>query len=209
MPKIVEISSYFPSKTNFKKSVSNVKCNAHQVLVDYLTQFAYKHSLDGLYKTYLFLTSDEKAAAYISFSITTIDGNDAKSYLDVPLGLNYPIPALKITRLLTSDEFTRLGIATELLIFAKVLGFILSCQTGCKAIVVDAKNEAVEFYRNNGYDILDNEDDSPDTLFMIQKVETIKEHIENRSDMIDDFFEFCDDYSLDFFKASLKRLKKQ
>lgn len=208
MPKIVEISSYFSSKTNFKKSVSNVKCNSHQVLVDYLTQFAYKHSLDGLYKTYLFLTSDEKAAAYISFSITTIDGNDAKSYLDVPLGLNYPIPALKITRLLTSDEFTKLGIATELLTFAEVLGFILSCQTGCKAIVVDAKNEAVEFYKNNGYDILDSEDDSPDTLFMIQKVETIKEYIENKSNMIDEFIDFCDDYSLDFFKASLMGLKK-
>lgn len=209
MLKIVEISSYFPSKTNFKKSVSNVNCNPHKVLVDYLTQFAYKHSLDGLYKTYLFLTSDEKAAAYISFSITTIDGNDAKSYLDVPLGLNYPIPALKITRLLTSDEFTKLGIATELLTFAEVLGFILSCQTGCKAIVVDAKNEAVDFYKNNGYDILDSEDDSPDTLFMIRKVETLKEYIENKSNMIDEFIDFCDDYSLCFFKASLEGLKKQ
>lgn len=209
MLKIVEISSYFPSKTNFKKSVSNVKCNPHQVLVDYLIQFAYKHSLDGLYKTYLFLTSDERAAAYISFSITTIDGNDAKSYLDVPLGLNYPIPALKITRLLTSDEFKKLGIATELLTFAEVLGFILSCQTGCKAIVVDAKNEAVDFYKNNGYDILDSEDDSPDTLFMIRKVETLKEYIENKSNMIDEFIDFCDDYSLYFFKASLEGLKKQ
>lgn len=207
MPKIVEISSYFPSKTNFKKSVSNLKCENHQILVDYLTQFAYKHSIDGLYKTYLFLTSDEKAAAYLSFSITTIDGNDAKSYLDVPLGLNYPIPALKITRLLTSDEFTKLGIATELLTFAEILGFILSCQTGCKAIVVDAKNEAVEFYKNSGYDILDTKDDSIDTLFMIRKIDTIKEYIDNKSNILDEFIEFCDDYSLDFFKSSLVNLK--
>lgn len=209
MSKIVEISSYFPSKTNFKKSVSNLKCDNHQILVDYLTQFAYKHSLDGLYKTYLFLTSDEIAAAYISFSIATIDGNDAKSYLDVPLGLNYPIPALKITRLLTSDEYQKKGIAARFLFFADVLGFILSCQTGCKAIVVDAKNEAVDFYKNNGYDILDSEDDSPDTLLMIRKIKTIKEYIENKSDMIDEFIEFCNDYSLDFFKASLEELKKQ
>lgn len=207
MPKIIEISSHFPSKSNFKKSVLNVKCHNHQILVDYLTQFAYKHSLDGLYKTYLFLTSDEKAAAYISFSITTIDGNDAKSYLDVPLGLNYPIPALKITRLLTSDEFTKLGIATELLRVSSILGFILSCQTGCKAIVVDAKNEAADFYKNNGFDILSMEDDSPDTLLMIKKIQTIKEYIENKSDTIDEFIEFCSDYSLNFFKASLESLK--
>ena len=117
MSKIVEVSSNFPSKNNFKKSVSNVQCNSYKILVDYLTQYAYKHSLDGLYKTYVFLTAKETVASYISFSITTIEGNDAKSYLDVPMGLNYPIPALKITRLLTSDEYIKLGIATRLLFF--------------------------------------------------------------------------------------------
>ena len=105
----------------------------------------------------------------IFFSITTIDRNDVKSYLDVPLGLNYPIPALKITRLLTSDEFTKLGIAIELLTFAEILGFILSCQTGCKAIVVDPKNDSI------------------DTLFMIRKIYTIKEYIDNKSNILDEF----------------------
>ena len=54
MASIVEISSYFPSKNGFKNSVSNVKCDEHQILVDYSKQFSYKHSLDGLYKTYFF-----------------------------------------------------------------------------------------------------------------------------------------------------------
>ena len=208
MSKIVEISSYFPSKTNFKKSVSDVKCDNHQILVDYLTQFAFKHSLDGLYKTYLFLTNDEKAAAYISYSIATIEGNDAKNYLEVPHGLNYPIPALKITRLLTSDEYQGKGIATRFLFFADIVGFILSCQIGCKAIVVDAKNDAVEFYRSNGYDILSSEDDSVDTLFMIKRIEAIREYGKDLDVVIEQFMDFCNDYSLNLFSASLKSLSK-
>lgn len=144
-------------------------------MVDYLTQFSYKHSIDGLYKTYLFLTSDGKAAAYISFSIATIDGNDAKNYLEVPLGLNYPIPALKITRLLTSDEYIKLGIATELLELSVILSFVLSNQIGCKAIVVDAKSEAVSFYKDNGYVILNNEDGNVDTSFL-KEIKALTKH---------------------------------
>lgn len=204
MSKIVEITSYFSSKTKFKKSVSNVQCEKHQVLVDYLTQFAYNHSINGLYKTYLFITNDDKSTAYISFSLTTIEGNDAKKYLDLPMGLSYPIPALKITRLLTSDQYTNLGIASELLRFARIIGFILSVQIGCKAIVVDAKNDAVDFYKNNGYKILNREYDCTDTLFMIRKIETIKEYNEFLETVMQQFIEFCDDYSLDIFKIILK-----
>ncbi|UCN01359.1 GNAT family N-acetyltransferase [Sulfurimonas sp. SWIR-19] len=209
MSKIVEISSYFPSKNSFKNSVSDVKCDEHKILVDYLKQFAYKHSLDGLYKTYLFLTSDDKSAAYISFSLTTIEGNDAKNYFDVPLGLNYPIPALKITRLLTSDQYTRKGIATRLLFFTDLLGFILSSQIGCKAIVVDAKDDAVDFYRFNGYDILNQEDDSIDTLFMIKKIETTHEYNKNLNIILEEFMEFCNDYSLNIYSSFIKSLQKK
>ena len=208
MSQIVEISSRFPSKNNFKKSAADVQCEAHQVLVDYLTQYAYKHSLDGLYKTYVFLTSKENIASYISFSITTIEGNDAKSYLDVPIGLNYPIPALKITRLLTSDEYINLGIATRLLFFADILGFILSNQIGCKAIVVDAKNEAIDFYKLNGYDILNTEDDSIETLLMIKKVDTLKEYAGDLDIILKQFIDFCEDYSLELFNSSLKSIKQ-
>ena len=190
MSRIVEISSYFPSKNSFKNSVSGVKCDVHEILVDYLKQFAYKHSLDGLYKTYLFVTKDDKSVAYISFSLTTIEGSDAKNYLNVPIGLNYPIPALKITRLLTSDQYTKKGIATRLLFFADILGFVLSSQVGCKAIVVDSKDDAIDFYRLNGYNVLNQEDDSTDTFFMIKKIETIHEYGENLNIILEEFLAF-------------------
>jgi len=205
--KIVEISSYFPSKSNFKKSATTVICQEHQILVDYLTQYAYKHSNEGLYKTYTFLTSKEAIAAYISFSITNIEGSDAKSYLDVPIGLNYPIPALKITRLLTSDEYTNLGIATRLLFLADILAFLLSNQIGCKAIVVDAKKDAVSFYERNGFDMLNNEDDTTETLLMIKKVDTLKEYGEELSTVLNQFIDFCDDYKLRLFKPFLEAMK--
>jgi len=206
--KIVEISSCFPSKSNFKKSATNVVCQEHQILVDYLTQYAYKHSNEGLYKTYTFLTSKEAIAAYISFSITNIEGSDAKSYLDVPIGLNYPIPALKITKLLTSDKYTHLGIATRLLFLADILGFLLSNQIGCKAIVVDAKKEAVSFYERNGFNILNSEDDTTDTLLMIKKVDTLKEYGEELSITLYQFISFCDDYELRLFKPFLEAMKQ-
>jgi len=206
--KIVEISSYFPSKSNFKKSATSVVCQEHQVLVDYLTQYAYKHSNEGLYKTYTFLTSKEAIAAYISFSITNIEGSDAKSYLDVPIGLNYPIPALKITRLLTSDEYTNLGIATRLLFLADILAFLLSNQIGCKAIVVDAKKDAVSFYERNGFDILNSEADTTETLLMIKKVDTLKEYGEDLHTILDQFINFCNDYELRLFKPFLETIKQ-
>jgi hypothetical protein len=140
--------------------------------------------------------------------LTTIEGHHAKNYLDLPLGLNYPIPALKITRLLTSDQYTNLGIGSELLRFARIVGFVLSVQIGCKAIVVDAKNDAVDFYKSNGYEILNREDDSRDTLFMIRKIETLHEYNEYLETILEQFIEFCDDYSLDIFGTTLKRLQE-
>lgn len=206
MSKIVEISSYFSSKSSFKKSVACINSTRHQILVDYLTQFAYKHSQNGLYKTYLFLTSKDIAAAYISFSIATINRSDAKTYLNVPLGLNYPIPALKITRLLTSDEHIKKGLGTELLKLSSLLGLIISSQTGCKALVVDSKEDAVGFYFNNGYEFLANEDDMPDTQLMIKKIPTIQECKEADPEILNEFIEFCNNYSLHFLKASLENI---
>lgn len=205
MAKIVEVSSYF-NNSSFKKAIKNISCNAHQPLIDYLSRFAFKHSKDSLYKTYLFLTSDNNVAGYISFSIATIEGNDAKEHLNISRSINYPISSLKITRLLVSDDFVKMGIGSQLLMFAYIVGFILSIQTGCKAIVVDAKNDAIEFYKNNGFHKLSDIDNSQ-TLFMVKKIRTLNDYLSVYPEIIDEFIEFCEDYQLDIFASSLKTIK--
>ncbi|UCN01356.1 hypothetical protein LCX93_05405 [Sulfurimonas sp. SWIR-19] len=62
---------------------------------------------------------------------------------------------------------------------------------------------------DDGYDILNQEDDSIDTLFMIKKIETTHEYNENLNIILEEFMEFCNDYSLNIYSSFIKSLQKK
>jgi len=173
MPSFVEISSLTHS---FIRKINEItSCNKHPKLLESLTKYAYRHSRDGLFKTYL-LKWNEKYIGYISFSIATIESNDSsfgkiKNLVNIQKGLQYSISAIKITRLCVFDKYQNKGIGKILMRFAEVLSIVLQAKSGCKVQIVDAKKNAVGFYENLGFEKVSVEDDT-DTILMIKKVVT-------------------------------------
>lgn len=199
--KIVQIDTHY-NRSEFKRITANVQCAKHQELVDYIKQYAYKHSKENFYKTYALISKHDSLMAYISFSLATINKSDlmqmkptASSYPP------YPVPALKITRLLVSDDYKKQGLGTQLLKLADILAFITAYQVGCKLILVDAKKDAKDFYENKGNFIskLDDEQDST-TILMYKMVE------KDQDTNIERYVNYCEDYSLQSLKAYLNAI---
>ena len=174
--KITQISNY--TKGEFKKLIKNINISI-EPLKTYLNTMAYKHTADGCFITYLLedIQETNKIIGYISFSNTVIESDcqEAKEILNVSSNMRYPIPTLKITRLAISDEYQGQNFGKILIVFAEIRAFIQQESTGCKAIVVDSKNSAIEFYEKTNFISIENYSDDNETTFMIKKISTIKE----------------------------------
>ena len=72
-------------------------------------------------------------------------------------------PSVKIGRLAISKELQGQGIGTHLLRFIKMY-FIADNKTGCRFITLDAYRGATEFYKRNGFNFLQKEDNNPTQL---------------------------------------------
>ncbi len=171
--KITQISNY--TKGKFKQLIKNINISISP-LKEYLTSMAYKHTVEGCFITYL-LENDNEVLGYISFSNTVIDSDceEAKELLNVSKGMRYPIPTLKITRLAIVDDFQGQKLGKLLIAFAEIKAFIQQESTGCKALVVDSKNGAIDFYKNANFIAIENYSDDDSIIFMIKKISTIKE----------------------------------
>ena len=67
----------------------------------------------------------------------------------------YPLPVLRIARLAVALGARDLGIGRQLLRFALALARKMSQELGCIGVLVDAKPEAVAFYRRYGFEALE------------------------------------------------------
>ncbi|MBW1736267.1 MAG: GNAT family N-acetyltransferase [Deltaproteobacteria bacterium] len=63
----------------------------------------------------------------------------------------YPLPALRVARLAVSQDAQGRGIGKRLLRAAFSIAQEMSDQTGCIGVVVDAKENAVAFYKQYGF----------------------------------------------------------
>lgn len=107
--KIVQITCY--GRSTFERIAKSIECQKHRELIDYIRQYAYRHSKKNLYKTYGLVDTNEDLMAYISFSLSSIDNDKKlKGETDIPSSITYPISALEITRLLVSDKFKKQGL---------------------------------------------------------------------------------------------------
>jgi hypothetical protein len=123
VPSFIEISSL--SRSQVQKLAKKISCKEHPPLLEYIKQYAHKHSKDGLYRTYL-LDINGKYCAYISISLATVQNRDdsftnIKDIANLQQNLSYAVPALKITRLCVFDEMQGQGIGSIMMIFADIL----------------------------------------------------------------------------------------
>ena len=64
----------------------------------------------------------------------------------------YPLPALRLARLAVAESAQGQGIGNQLLKTVFAIAHEMADRTGCVAVVVDAKPEAVEFYERLGFE---------------------------------------------------------
>ncbi|MDX9899984.1 MAG: GNAT family N-acetyltransferase [Aliarcobacter sp.] len=208
--KITQISNY--TKGEFKQLIKDINISI-EPLKSYLSSMAYKHTIDGCFITYLLEEIKENntiVLGYISFSNTVIESDceEAKELLNVSKSMKYPIPTLKITRLAISDDFQRKNLGKILIAFAEIKAFIQQESTGCKAIVVDSKNIAIDFYRNANFIEIENYSDDNSIVFMVKKISTIKELKKDElfAETIHYYNEICELCNLDTEKNFLATL---
>ncbi|MHB8528528.1 MAG: GNAT family N-acetyltransferase [Caulobacteraceae bacterium] len=63
----------------------------------------------------------------------------------------YPLPVLRLARLAVDERARGKGVAQALLRAVFALAHAVAAELGCIGVVVDAKAEAVEFYRRLGF----------------------------------------------------------
>lgn len=68
---------------------------------------------------------------------------------------HYPIPVLRLARLAVDESAQGRGLGSQLLRFVLQLALGMDEKFGCAGVVVDAKPEAVDFYRGFGFIMLD------------------------------------------------------
>jgi GNAT superfamily N-acetyltransferase len=67
----------------------------------------------------------------------------------------YPLPILRLARLAVDQSFQGQGLGRQLLRFVLNLAVEMAGNPGCVGVVVDAKPEAVSFYRQFGFIVLE------------------------------------------------------
>lgn len=189
MPSIISLNDI--SRSKFDRLKKNFSCENRE-LEKHIKQYAFNHQKEGLFQTYFYVDDNENFLGYISVSIATIERSTIEDELDISSSIKYSIPAVKITRLCVFDNFCNKGIGSILMTFANILAVVQQKKIGCRALIVDSKFEAIEFYKKFGFIEIDKEENS-DTMFMvfdIAKPSEVKE-------LIGEMIAFCEIFKQD------------
>ncbi len=132
-----------------------------------LNEFFIKDSIQGCEQLVSVTYAVEREGELLAFFCVSNDAiraedtskNKYKKILSgMPSRKKYPsMPAVKIGRLATISKMQGNGIGTKILDLIK-MWFSHGNKTGCRFIIVDAKNkpEILKFYNKNGFEFLDN-----------------------------------------------------
>jgi len=189
MPSIISLNDI--SRSKFDRLKKNFSCENTE-LEKHIKQYAFNHQKEGLFQTYFYVDDNENFLGYISVSIATIERTTIEDEINISSSIKYSIPAVKITRLCVFDNFCNKGIGSILMTFANILAVVQQKKIGCRALIVDSKFEAIEFYKRFGFIEIDKEENS-DTMFMvfdIAKPSEVKE-------IVNEMILFCEIFKQD------------
>jgi ribosomal protein S18 acetylase RimI-like enzyme len=189
MPSIISLSDI--SRSKFDRVKKDFSCQNDE-LEKHIKQYAFNHQKEGLFQTYFYADDNENFLGYVSVAVTTIERIKIEDELNISSSIKYSIPAIKITRLCVFDEFCNRGVGTLLLTFVNILAIIQQKKIGCRALIVDSKPDAIEFYRRFNF-IEINKEENSETMFMVCDIAKPSE-VRN---IIDDMIEFCSVFKQD------------
>ena len=154
-------SGYFIRKLEVTDAVQSFKAG-HETflpLKTFLKKQAKQFQQSNLAQTYVAVTGDNVVIGYITLICSEIDLKDGYELSDCASANNYEfLPAVKIARLAVDSRYRKNGIGVNLLEYAiAVIKDKVAENVGCRFVVTDAKTEAIGFYNNQGFTLLDTE----------------------------------------------------
>ena len=197
MPSIISLSDIARSK--FDRLKKNFSCQ-NEELEKHIKQYAFNHQKEGLFQTYFYVDDNDNFLGYISVAVATIERTKIEDELDISSSIKYSIPAIKITRLCVFNDFCSKGVGTLLMTFANILAIVQQKKIGCRALIIDSKPEAIEFYKRFNFVEINKEENS-ETMFMVCDIAKPKE-VKN---IVDDMIEFCEVFNQDDLVEILKK----
>ncbi len=135
-------------------------------LKTFLQKQAYDFHVANIARTYVAVRSGAKTGdpdiviAFIALVCSEVDIRNGYSVEDCPYANRYEsLPAIKIARLAVDQRYRGQGIGPTLVSMAIALAMdVVSPNVGCRFIVTDAKEGAINFYQREGFTLLDTEE---------------------------------------------------
>ena len=115
----------------------------------YAGQNQFRHHVGTTYV----LMMENHIAGFITLSAGEISVND------LPLNIRqrfpeYPLPIMRIARLTIDKRFQNQGLGKKILRAGLQLALEMKASYGCIGVVVDAKQQSIEFYQQLGFTVL-------------------------------------------------------
>ena len=142
----------------------------------YAGQNQFRHHIGT---TYILLTGN-KIVGFITVSAGEIAVDDLPSQSRSRLP-EYPLPVMRIARLAIDKQFQGLGLGKKILRFSFELALDMKSHYGCVGVVVDAKQESINFYHKLGFlpleTLVGELGDRPQPKTMFLSIKTIEQAI--------------------------------
>ena len=123
-----------------------------------LNQFLQKYAKQNQFRHYIGVTyvavAEERIVGYFSVSAGSIRIENVSNSMASSLP-RYPLPILRLTRLAIDMKFQNMGIGSQILKFVLQLTLSQKEQFGCFGLLVDAKEESMDFYRQYGFESIE------------------------------------------------------
>ena len=121
----------------------------NQFFKRYASQNQFKHYIGSTYVAAI----DNIIVGYVTISASSIKIADYENLKEkLP---NYPLPILRVSRLAVDKNYQNKGIGKKLLKLVLKLSIEQKNSFGCIGIIVDAKSDAVDFYKKYGFEMID------------------------------------------------------
>ena len=131
-------------------SFNSGQAELDQFLKQYAKQNQFKHYIGTSYVA----VGEGVVVGYLSISASSIRIDEISNIVTKKLP-HYPLPILRLTRLAVDKRYQKHGIGKQLLTFALQLTLKQKEQFGCFGLVVDAKEESIDFYTPFGFEAFD------------------------------------------------------
>ncbi|MDR2855840.1 MAG: GNAT family N-acetyltransferase, partial [Methanomicrobiales archaeon] len=145
----VDINDLKIIKLTEDSKIEDFSCGSEEIDI-FLTKTAKIAQIENTSRTHLVYLNDD-LVGFFSLICDSITQKDIEIQFQKENYVHKVYPAVKITRLAVRDEYQGKGIGHALLYYALGVVYALQRYVACRFVIVDAKPDAIDFYKKFGF----------------------------------------------------------